>query len=87
MEGSVFRIRNTDFWSPNPWIRFRIRFDGSTILNFLFSKNESAAGFSSFLSVDKRLFGRLQDELTAAQSELKLKEEEVKFFLIYLFII
>ena len=35
------------------------------------------SGFSSFLSVDKRLFGRLQDELTAAQSELKLKEEEV----------
>jgi hypothetical protein len=35
--------------------------------------------------VDKRLFGRLQDELTAAQSELKLKEEEVNLFS-YLFI-
>ena len=37
----------------------------------------SIPGFSSFLAVDKRLFGRLQDELTAAQSELRLKEEEV----------
>jgi hypothetical protein len=52
---------------------------------FLVFKNESTAGFSSFLSVDKRLFGRLQDELTAAQSELKLKEEEVILFS-YLFI-
>jgi len=33
--------------------------------------------FTSFLSVDKRLFGRLQEELTQAQSELKLKEEQV----------
>ena len=29
------------------------------------------------LSVDKRLFGRLQEELTQAQSLLKLKEEQV----------
>ena len=33
--------------------------------------------FTSFLSVDKRLFGRLQEELNQAQSELKLKEEQV----------
>ena len=33
--------------------------------------------FTSFLSVDKRLFGRLQEELTQAQSQLKLKEEQV----------
>jgi len=33
--------------------------------------------FNSFLSVDKRLFGRLQEELTQAQSQLKLKEEQV----------
>merc|ERR1719270_3205576 len=33
--------------------------------------------FTSFLSVDKRLYGRLQEELTQAQSELKLKEEQV----------
>ena len=33
--------------------------------------------FTSFLSVDKRLFGRLQDELTQAQSQLKVKEEQV----------
>jgi hypothetical protein len=37
--------------------------------------------------VDKRLFGRLQDELTAAQSELKLKEEEVNLFSYLVFII
>ena len=33
--------------------------------------------FTSFLSVDKRLFGRLQDELNQAQSQLKVKEEQV----------
>jgi len=33
--------------------------------------------YTSFLSVDKRLFGRLQEDLTQAQSELKLKEEQV----------
>ena len=32
---------------------------------------------SSLSSVDKRLFGRLQEELTQAQSQLKLKEEQV----------
>ena len=31
----------------------------------------------SFLSVNKRLFGRLQEEMTQAQSKLKLKEEQV----------
>jgi len=40
--------------------------------------DSTAGGFSSsLLAVDKRVFGRLQEELTAAQSELKLKEEEV----------
>ena len=40
--------------------------------------NESdSQNFTSFLSVDKRLFGRLQDELTQAQSQLKVKEEQV----------
>ena len=38
---------------------------------------EDSQNFTSFLSVDKRLFGRLQEELTQAQSELKLKEEQV----------
>ena len=40
--------------------------------------NESdKQNFTSFLSVDKTLFGRLQDELNQAQSQLKLKEEQV----------
>ena len=40
--------------------------------------NESdGQNFTSFLSVDKRLFGRLQDELNQAQSQLKVKEEQV----------
>ena len=34
--------------------------------------------FTSFLSVDKTLFGRLQDELNQAQSQLKLKEEQLQ---------
>jgi len=38
---------------------------------------EDSQNFTSFLSVDKRLYGRLQEELTQAQSELKLKEEQV----------
>jgi len=38
---------------------------------------DSSQNYTSFLSVDKRLFGRLQEELTQAQSELKLKEEQV----------
>merc|ERR1719385_202697 len=38
---------------------------------------EDSQNFTSFLSVDKRLFGRLQEELTQAQSQLKLKEEQV----------
>ena len=32
---------------------------------------------ASFTSVDRRLFGRLQEELTQAQSQLRLKEEQV----------
>ena len=40
-------------------------------------EEDSGQNFASFLSVDKRLFGRLQEELTHAQSELKLKEEQV----------
>lgn len=32
---------------------------------------------NSYLAVDRQMFGRLQDELTSAQSELKLKEEQV----------
>jgi len=40
-------------------------------------EESQAIPFTSFLSVDKRLFGRLQEELTQAQSELKLKEEQV----------
>jgi len=39
--------------------------------------DNDGAAYTSFLSVDKRLFGRLQEELTTAQSELRLKEEEV----------
>lgn len=39
--------------------------------------NESVAPYTSFLSVDKRLFGRLQEDLSTAQSELRIKEEEV----------
>lgn len=35
------------------------------------------AGLPSLQEVDRRLFGRLQEELTAAHTELKLKEEEV----------
>jgi len=35
------------------------------------------ATYTSYLSVDKRLFGRLQEELSTAQSELRIKEEEV----------
>ena len=38
---------------------------------------EDSQNFTSFLSVDKRLYGRVQEELTQAQSELKLKEEQV----------
>merc|ERR1719318_1130828 len=41
------------------------------------NESDSTQSFTSFLSVDKRLFGRLQEELTQAQSELKLKEEQV----------
>jgi len=41
------------------------------------NESDSQQSFTSFLSVDKRLFGRLQEELTQAQSELKLKEEQV----------
>jgi len=40
-------------------------------------EDEIQSGLGSLLAVDKRVFGRLQEELTAAQSELKLKEEEV----------
>jgi len=40
------------------------------------TEGESSPGFS-LVSVDKRFFGRLQEELTAAHTELKLKEEEV----------
>ena len=41
------------------------------------NESDSTQSFTSFLSVDKRLFGRLQEELTQAQSELKLKEVQV----------
>ena len=39
---------------------------------------EDNQSYTSYLSVDKRLFGRLQKELTQAHSDLKEKEEEVK---------
>jgi len=38
---------------------------------------EDSQSYTSYLSVDKRLFGKLQEDLTQAQSELKLKEEQV----------
>ena len=41
------------------------------------NEEDDSQTFTSFLSVDKRLFGRLQEELTQAQSQLKLKEEQV----------
>ena len=40
-------------------------------------ESDTTQSLTSFLSVDKRVFGRLQEELTQAQSELKLKEEQV----------
>merc|ERR1719293_654839 len=40
-------------------------------------ESDTTQSLTSFLSVDKRLFGRLQEELTQAQSQLKLKEEQV----------
>jgi len=40
--------------------------------------NESdSASFTSYLAVDRQVFGKLQEELTSAQSELRLKEEQV----------
>ena len=39
---------------------------------------EDNQSYTSYLSVDKRLFGKLQKELTQAHSDLKDKEEEVK---------
>ena len=41
------------------------------------NEEDQSKNFASVTSVDKRLFGRLQEELTQAQSELKLKEEQV----------
>ena len=41
------------------------------------NEEDEGQDLASFLSVDKRLFGRLQEELTQAQSQLKLKEEQV----------
>ena len=41
------------------------------------NESDTTKSVTSFLSVDKRVFGRLQEELTQAQSELKLKEEQV----------
>ena len=41
------------------------------------NESDSTQSLTSFLSVDKRVFGKLQEELTQAQSELKLKEEQV----------
>merc|ERR1719309_1041487 len=41
------------------------------------NESDSTQSLTSYLSVDKRLFGKLQEELTQAQSELKLKEEQV----------
>lgn len=40
-------------------------------------EEEIQSNLGSLLAVDKRVFGKLQEELNAAQSELKLKEEEV----------
>ena len=37
----------------------------------------STENFTSFLSVDRRLFGRIQEELTQAQSKLELKEQHM----------
>lgn len=36
-----------------------------------------STSLTSYLAVDRQMFGRLQDELTSAQSELRLKEEQV----------
>ena len=41
------------------------------------NEEDEGQDLASFLSVDKRLFGRLQEELTQAQSQLRLKEEQV----------
>jgi len=40
-------------------------------------EEEIQSGLGSLLAVDKRVFGKLQEELTAAHTELRLKEEEV----------
>ena len=40
-------------------------------------ESDSTQYLTSFLSVNKRLFGRLQEEMTQAESKLKLKEEQV----------
>ena len=41
------------------------------------NEEDEGQDLASFLSVDKRLFGRLQEELNQAQSQLKQKEEQV----------
>jgi len=43
----------------------------------LVREEPEGANSTSYLAVDRQMFGRLQDELTSAQSELKLKEEQV----------
>jgi len=41
------------------------------------NEEDQSQNCSSFTSVDRRLFGRLQAELTQAQSQLELKEEQI----------
>ena len=41
------------------------------------NEEDQSQNCSSFTSVDRRLFGRLQEELTQAQSQLELKEEQI----------